>query len=128
MPIEFYPRDVESAEVIASLLRDGAVVVHEQAEHSLVDRVLADLREPFDSIGKLDQNDFNGYKTLRLSSILAISRASAELVAHARVMDVADAILLPHCVNYRIGSLTAIEIHPGEEDQMLHTDDGIYPI
>ena len=40
----------------------------------------------------------------------------------------ADAILLENCVNYRIGSLTAIEIHPGETDQIMHADDGIYPL
>ena len=44
------------------------------------------------------------------------------------LIDVCDAILLEQCLNYRIGSLTAIEIHPGEKDQNLHTDDGIYPV
>ena len=43
-------------------------------------------------------------------------------------MEVTDGILLAHCINYRIGSLTAIEIHPGETDQSLHLDDGIYPV
>lgn len=128
MQIEFYDRDVETEDVISALQRDGAVVVREEVEHEVVENVLAELREHFDTIGKCDESRFNGYKTLRLSSILAISRSSAELVGHPRVMEVADAILLPHCINYRIGSLTAIEIHPGEDDQLLHTDDGIYPI
>ena len=43
-------------------------------------------------------------------------------------MEVANAVLKPHCVNYRIGSCTAIEIHPGEADQVLHRDDDFYPI
>jgi len=38
-------------------------------------------------------------------------------------MEVADDILLPNCVNYQIGSTTAIEIHPGEEAQVLHKID-----
>jgi ectoine hydroxylase-related dioxygenase (phytanoyl-CoA dioxygenase family) len=42
-------------------------------------------------------------------------------------MDMADSVLRPNCLNYRIGSLTAIEIHPGESDQWFHADDGIYP-
>jgi ectoine hydroxylase-related dioxygenase (phytanoyl-CoA dioxygenase family) len=128
VPIEFYDRNVETHKVVAALQRDGAVVVKEQVAPEIVDQVQTDLREPFDTLGKFDQNRFNGYKTLRLNSILALSRTSAELVGHSRVLEVADAILLPHCVNYRIGSLTAIEIHPGEEDQPLHTDDVIYPI
>ena len=128
MPIEIYDRDVETEDVVAALRRDGAVVVRRQVESEVVENVHAELREPFDTQGTNDQNSFNGYKTLRLSSILALSRTSAELVGHPRVMQIADAILLPHCINYRIGSLTAIEIHPGEEDQALHTDDTIYPI
>jgi len=52
----------------------------------------------------------------------------AELIAHPRVMEIADVILLPHCKNYRIGSCTAIEIHPGEKAQTLHRDDDFYPI
>ncbi len=128
MPIEYFDREAGSDEVVAALARDGAVVVRQQVDPEVADRVLAELRGPFDEAGKETQNVFNGFKTLRLNSILALSRSSAELVGHPRVIDVADAILLPHCVNYRIGSLTAIEIHPGEDAQVLHTDDVIYPI
>ncbi len=128
MPLEYFDPDSNSVDVIAALKRDGAVVVKNQIAAELADAVLAELREPFDAVGKYDENDFNGYTTLRVSSVLAISPTSPELVAHPRVMEVADAILLDYCLNYRIGSLTAIEIHPGETDQNLHTDDSIYPI
>jgi ectoine hydroxylase-related dioxygenase (phytanoyl-CoA dioxygenase family) len=43
-------------------------------------------------------------------------------------MEIADAVLRPYCDSYRIGSCTAIEICPGEEDQVLHRDDDFYPI
>ena len=107
---------------------DGGVIVREQAEPATIDRIKDELRPHFDEEGKLFQNDFNGYKTLRLSSILEISRTSADLIAHPRVLEVADSALLPNCTNYRIGSCTAIEILPGEEAQVLHSDDGFYPI
>jgi len=126
--IESFGPEVATSEVVAALRRDGAVIVREQASKSTIDAVKRELREPFDTIGDRDQHDFNGYQTLRVSAILAISRSSADLVAHPRVLEVADAILLPHCFTYRIGSLTAIEIHPGESEQYLHTDDVIYPI
>ena len=109
-------------------MRDGGVVVREQVTHAIIDGVARELRPHFDNQGERFQNDFNGYKTLRLSAILEISRASAELIAHSRVLAVADGVLGPHCSNYRIGSCTAIEIQPGEEAQVLHTDDGFYPI
>jgi ectoine hydroxylase-related dioxygenase (phytanoyl-CoA dioxygenase family) len=128
MPLEYFDPDANSVDVIAALRRDGAVVVKNQIAPELADAVLAELREPFDKVGKCDESDFNGYSTLRVSGVLGVSPTSAELVAHPRVMEVADAILLGHCINYRIGSLTAIEIYPGETDQFLHTDDGIYPL
>ena len=44
------------------------------------------------------------------------------------MLSLLDAVLLPHCTNYRIGSSTGIEILPGENAQMLHRDDVIYPM
>jgi ectoine hydroxylase-related dioxygenase (phytanoyl-CoA dioxygenase family) len=82
----------------------------------------------FDKEGRLTESDFNGYRTLRTSGTLARSCTSAELIGHARVLEVADAVLLPHCINYQLGSTTAIEILPGESEQFLHTDDAIYPL
>ena len=109
-------------------MRDGSAIVLEQVESATIDKIAAELRPHFDDQGERFQNDFNGYRTLRLSGILEISRTSAELIAHPRVMEVADGALRPHCTNYRIGSCTAIEILPGEEAQVLHSDDGFYPI
>jgi len=128
MPLRYFDPDVDSPDVVKALRRDGAAVVRNQVGPEVTDAILTELRKPFDEVGKCDESDFNGYKTLRVSGILGISPTSAELVAHPRVMEVADAILLAHCLNYRIGSLTAIEIHPGETDQYLHVDDGVYPL
>jgi len=128
MPLEYFEPDAGTADVVGALRRDGAAVVTEQIAPELIDAVLAELRTRFDEVGKFDESDFNGYTTLRVSGVLGVSPTSAELVAHPRVLEVADAILLEHCLNYRIGSLTAIEIHPGETDQYMHTDDSIYPV
>ncbi len=128
MPLKYFDPNVDTADVVQAIRRDGAAVVTNQVAPELADAVLAELRTPFDDVGQFDESDFNGYTTLRVSGILAISPTSPELVAHPRVLEVADAILLEHCLNYRIGSLTAIEIHPGETDQYMHVDDGIYPV
>ena len=126
--VESYAADVKTTVVVAALQRDGAVIIRNQMEDQTADDVLAELSKPFEAVGRCDEDDFNGYKTLRVSGILAVSPTSADLVGHPRVLEIADAILLPNCVNYRIGSLTGVEIHPGETDQYLHMDDGIYPI
>lgn len=112
----------------AALLADGAVIVESVAPPDLLDRVLADFRGPFDEQGLKFTNDFNGYQTRRLASILAHSKAAADILAHPLVMGVADRVLKRHCETYRIGSSTAIEIMPGEGNQVLHRDDDFYPI
>jgi len=126
--VESLERDAKLEDVVAALRRDGGVVVREQVEVGVVDAVMSELREHFDTVGRRSEGDFNGYQTLRLPQILARSRTSAELIGHPAVMQVADAILLPNCANYQIGSTTAIEIHPGEGSQFLHKDDDMYPI
>jgi len=126
--LESFGRDAPSEAVVAALRRDGAAIVRDQVAPEIADVVLRELRPHFDEQGTASQNDFNGYKTLRLSCVLAESRTSAELIGHPRVLEVADSILLRHCKTYQVGSTTAIEIWPGEAAQVLHRDDGIYPI
>ena len=128
MVLQSFQNSSNSGEIMAALIRDGGAIVANQVPHVLVDKVAQELRPYFDEQGDKFQNDFNGYKTLRLGGILGISRTSAELIAHPRVMEVADAVLRPNCASYRIGSCTAIEIYPGEEAQVLHRDDSFYPI
>ncbi len=126
--VQTFDRDSDSNDVVAALLRDGGVIVANQASDDVMDRILKNLRGPFDEQGHKFQNDFNGFTTLRLGGILGLSRASADLIAHPRVMAVADGVLKRHCSNYRIGSTTAIEVHPGEDAQVLHRDDSFYPM
>ena len=127
MQLEYFNVDSDTYDIIKALELNGAAVVENQVDPELADTILSELREHFDKIGKGSNSGFTGYKTRWVSRLLAISKTSAKLVDNPRVMEVTDGILLKHCDNYRIGSLTAIEILPGEKDQVLHTDDGIYP-
>ncbi len=127
MKLDSFDPATPLSDVIAALRRDGAVILRNLVGFGLADDVAGELRPHFDSEGTQPQSDFNGYKTLRIMGILARSRRSAELIGHPRILEIADAILLPHCLSYRIGSTTGIEIWPGEGPQLLHRDDAIYP-
>lgn len=126
--IRSFSKNTTASDIIDTLMQDGGVIVNNAAEPAVTDQVATELRPHFDAQGARFQNDFNGYKTLRLGGILGLSRTAAELIAHKHVLEVADAILRPHCENYRIGSCTAIEILPGEQAQVLHHDDDFYPL
>jgi predicted nucleic acid-binding protein len=116
------------ASVVAVLARDGAVILHDAVTTAVVEAVAKELRPHFDVDGKTTENDFNGYRTLRVGAVLGRSPATAALIAHPALLSILDAVLLAYCSNYRIGSTTGIEIHPGEMAQMLHRDDAIYPL
>lgn len=47
-----------------------------QAPSDTIDAVSADFRAPFDELGRKDEDDFNGYKTLRIAGILGIAVAA----------------------------------------------------
>jgi ectoine hydroxylase-related dioxygenase (phytanoyl-CoA dioxygenase family) len=115
-------------EVVAALRQDGAVVVTELVAPEVVDAVAAELRPELDKAALEAQSVFDGKKTRRFGAIMRAAPSAAALVDHDMVVAVADEILLPHCATYQVGSLTAIEILPGEGGQALHRDDSIYPV
>ena len=116
------------SEQVDSLKIDGAIIIRNLVPNSLVDSITSELKPYFENSGRFFEDDFNGYSTRRLASILAYSFSSAELIEQEKILSLIDHILLPHCRNYRIGSMTGIEILPGEKSQVMHQDDIIYPI
>ena len=124
MPLSNFEKVAGIGTVVEALRRDGAVVVTELAESSLVDAIRAELRPQFDAYGLKARSNFNGSRTLRCSTgVLSSAPSAADLVDHDTVVGVANAILLPHCATYQVGSMSAIEILPGESAQALHRDD-----
>ena len=128
MQLARFQPDTPPESITSAIRRDGAAIVEHYVDDAVADTVREDLRVPFDTVGRNSESDFNGYKTLRVNSVLDISSASVEMVGHAGMLDILDRLLLPSCDSYRIGSCTAIEIFSGETEQQLHTDDSIYPI
>ena len=128
MALEYFGPTDSAADIAAAALRDGAAVVSELVPAGLADSIAGDLRENLDEFGYRSKRNFSGHSTNRCHNVLEESSASAGLIAHDMVMDVADAILLPHCESYQIGSITAIEVRPGQKVQNLHRDDCIYPV
>jgi ectoine hydroxylase-related dioxygenase (phytanoyl-CoA dioxygenase family) len=128
MALQTFGPDARPAEVAAATLLDGAAVVLNLVPDSLVEAVASELRENLDTFGYRSQRDFSGHNTNRSHHVIEESPSSVALIEHDMVMGVADTILLPHCESYQIGSITAIEICPGQNTQNLHRDDCIYPV
>ncbi len=129
MPIARFGSTADADSILDAMSRDGAAIVTGLAEPAVVDSIRAELRPHLDARGLETESDFNGSLTLRIySSLLGLAPSAAALVDHDLVIAVANRALLPHCATYQVGSLTGIEILPGESAQALHRDDSLYPI
>ena len=111
-------------EVADAIDRDGYAIVEHllkpdeaKAKRAELTRILSET--------PVGRNDFEGFKTRRIYALFAKTRAFDEPATHPLVLGVLDRVLGP---SYQLSAPVGIEISPGETAQVLHTDDGIYPI
>ncbi len=100
MPLTHFDKTANPEAVSEVLRRDGAVVVTDLAEPTLIDTIVDELRPKLDTSGLISQSDFNGSRTLRSGGILSTAPSAAPLIDHDTVVGVADATLLPFCATY----------------------------
>ena len=107
---------------LATLERDGYVVI----EDLLPARACQEIAAAVDPLlGPAGRNVFEGLHTQRAYSLLTKTRGCDGIVEHPRVLALLDRLLLP---NYLLSQLQAIRINTGEAAQLLHFDDGMYPV
>ena len=91
---------------LARVQRDGYVIMPDLLDA----KALAEVKEAVAPLlERSGRNPFEGHSTQRVYSVLSKTRACDRIVDHPRVLQV-------------------INILPGEQAQMLHTDDSFYPI
>ena len=107
---------------LARVERDGYVILPDL----LTAEQIADIRcAVLPLLDRQGRNAFEGRATQRVYSVLNKTRACDVIADHPRVLALLDRLLLP---NYLLSMLQVISIQPGEQAQMLHTDDAFYPL
>jgi ectoine hydroxylase-related dioxygenase (phytanoyl-CoA dioxygenase family) len=114
------PAVVESD--LRALTREGHVILPDLLGADGLERIRG---EAMSLLGPAGRNNFEGHRTQRLYSTLNKTRAADRLVDHPRVLALLDRLLLP---GYLLSQLQVINILPGEDAQLLHPDDGFYPV
>ena len=107
---------------LAALEENGFVVLPDLIAADALDAIKDGVER---LLGPLGRNNFEGHLTQRAYSLLAKTRLIDCLIDHPRVLALLDRLFLP---NYLLSQLQVIKILPGETGQMLHHDDGFYPI
>ncbi|PWV71561.1 phytanoyl-CoA dioxygenase family protein [Nocardia neocaledoniensis] len=107
---------------LAAVERDGYVILPDLLTPQELDRIRSEVSPLLDRTGR---NGFEGHTTQRVYSVLNKTRSCDRIADHPRVLALLDRMFLP---NYLLSMLQVINILPGEQRQMLHTDDGFYPL
>lgn len=110
-------------ELAEAVLAEGYVVVEGALDPEDVAAKRAALAGLLDAT-PFGGNSFLGRRTRRTFMLLAKTRAFDNAVLHPLVLGVLDRVL----TTYQLSVCTAIEIHPGEAAQTLHTDQSAYPV
>ena len=108
----------------SAMTRDGALVLEDLLDHSIVDAINHELdpvmTEP--EQGLRDASIVGAGS--RLNSSLRFSPTIASRVAaHPVMVDLAGRFLLEHCDTLQLGATQVSDIMPGESEQALHRDD-----
>ena len=117
------PATSASAAVAERLLDDGCVVV----TGMMPDGEVRDAREELNRLlraTKTGRNAFEGFSTQRVYALFAKTRAFDAAAIHPLLLDVLDQVL-GHC---QLSAPAGICIGPGEQAQLLHRDDSVYPL
>lgn len=119
--------DASADEVLDVLRRDGGVIVTGLMTPEQI-REVNDELAPHIGRTPTGEGRFFGRRTRRTGAIFRRARSTHALGAHPLVVEVIEAILLPHCSSIQVNGTQLIQIGPGEPEQVLHADDELWPV
>ena len=128
------PANAAIEDIHAQLRERGVVIVEGLLEPSLLARFNAELDPIVEATGDgrpLSSEVFEhfmGKHTTHFSGVAGRSRVFAEeVLPNPLLCGLADLVLLPHCVNYRLNVAHVLDRGPGSVDQLLHRDEDVWP-
>lgn len=119
------PADAGVEEVSAAIEAAGCVVIENLVEEPVMDALERDLAPAFGERW-LGVDDFAGFKTKRVSGLMARSPTARELALNPLALDCAERMLGPQCQAIQLHVTHAVAIGPGETAQVMHRDDGLW--
>ncbi len=114
----------EIDEVVAAIKEDGFALIEGLIDAERAAEIRQELTDVLEKTPE-GRNAFEGFSTRRIYALFAKTRAFDDLATHPLVLGVLEGVLGE---SFQLSAPVGIEIGPGEKAQVLHTDDGIYPI
>ena len=108
----------------AALENDGYVIIEGLMPADAVAEARAAVSPHLGTYG-CGRNQFEGFRTERVYTLPAISRAFDPFLAHPTVLSLVKPLLWGDCL---LTAALAANLLPGEQPQAFHTDDAFYPL
>jgi len=106
--------------------RDGYTIVPRVIDESHADALVAELERIEAELGVTEgRTTFQGRRSRRVHNLVGRSAAFRALATHPETLPFVDAVL---GVDALLTIMVSINLGPGQPAQILHSDDGIYPV
>lgn len=109
----------------AELLAHGYCIIPDLVPPAKVAALHDDLRPRFERT-PFCEGDFYGRHTKRFGGLLKRSARAAAFVQHPVILEITQAILGPYCDRFQLNLTQALEIWPGENEQIPHRDQDMW--
>jgi len=119
------PSSASTDDIVATIERDGAVIVDNVLAESDIARLNNELA-PYLSKEVYGRDEFTGFKTQRIGALIARSEACGDVALNPLMLAAARQYLKRHCDDVQLHFTSAVAIAPGESAQILHRDRGIW--
>ena len=104
------------------LEEQGCIVIENVLDDARHEALETRIRRLLDAAAPC-QGYFYGFATKRLSGLIAKSKACRLMAVEPHILAVMDEFLLRSCRAYQLNLTQAIQIGPGEPQQLIHADD-----
>ncbi|MDJ0786403.1 MAG: phytanoyl-CoA dioxygenase family protein [Myxococcota bacterium] len=115
------PADTKVEEILATIERDGAVILDGVLSPDEVEATRAELW-PYIDATKPGVDSFTGTRTTRTGALIARSPLSRRMVMDPTVVEAARKFLSPWCERIQLHLTQVIRIQPGQKAQAIHRD------
>jgi hypothetical protein len=119
--IRFEATEADPRTLLEVMRREQAVVVEGLIDRTACEAIQREL-EPFIAGTRPYDDDFVGRATTRTGGLVARSETARGVIAHPRVLELANAFLSPWSSNIQLNVTQIMRILPGEKAQGLHRD------
>ncbi len=121
MDLQRLAADADLDNILAAIRKDGACILEDVLSNSKVDQILDEMG-PYIDRGATGRDEFSGFATKRIGSLVARSAACREVTIHEKILGIANGFLGPQCERIQLHLGQIIDIMPGQTAQLLHRD------